>query len=996
MRTRLHSLIVVIGVLLLPLSPMARASAPEPDVWVENSLRTVYRTSTPPQHAEKDIRLVSARNEYESAQVAVRSAEPLTIRQVRFSNLVSGDHRRIASRNLRYHFEQYEDSATVQPNAFFPNRVGQSLYPKSVLPDPLSNDRAVRVAADSTQPILITSYVPAGTAPGTYDGTVTVETTRGNRTMPIRVSVFEVAIPETSKANFVQYHWTMTNGFTWDGLQWKGQGGQAYDVGKYYYGVKTYSDGWFTLMDHFAQTLAEYRTNMVWVRTDLLLQATGTDLSEFTTGVPDDLDWSLFDRYVETFQRHGITNFANQHLIHVLNKMPDDEKPNDSWNTALPDQLPVTDAYLENYLTALNRHLQDKGWNREGGVSWYQHILDEPITDNQRNWWTYVARKIKQIDTQIGAEFRTMDADPNGILLADQPKNYVDTWVPLTPAFESKKAEYRAQQAAGQDLWVYTCEVNTPPWLNRFWSQPTLTGRLLFWNLQRQGVQGHLHWAWNAWYVGPWNGDSYIVYPDKQHLTVKSSLRYEAHRDGLEDLELLHQLARTNPELADKIADSAVSPQDPRKYTLDPAYIKTLHDYLVQAAAGAGVGDVPPTTSPYADQEVPGTFLVDDTDTTIAYSGDWFARKRQYAYLGAVKMSTAAKDELTYGFDGSGIDLVVEKGTTSGKVAVSVDGGTFEVVDLYEAVEYDSVTVFRAHDLAPGVPHTIKVVNVDGKELRLDGIRVHMHPGQQHGDASLKSLDVPAVDDFAFDGRLTTYRLLVPEGTDSVSVTPRLADEAGSITVNGTDVGNGATVTAQVPVGKSTLHIRTTAGDGATSMLYTLELIKGAVNTPGSNVSRSYSSITASAARSGDGGVTYGPQKMADGSDATMYAAAQGYTDTHPFPHEIVIGWDQPQTMNTLVLLAPSGVLQGITDADIQVSEDGSTWTTAARGVQFRWTRDQDDGVMESVAADLPELSDLRHLRIRINDANYKTWSMYAVYELQLYSLHDHGEAVIS
>ena len=111
---------------------------------------------------------------------------------------------------------------------------------------------------------------------------------------------------------------------------------------------------------------------------------------------------------------------------------------------------------------------------------------------------------------------------------------------------------------------------------------------------------------------------------------------------------------------------------------------------------------MPQPTSPYADQEVPGTFLVDDTDTNIAYTGDWFSRKRQYAYLGAVKMSTAAKDELTYTFDGSGIDLVVEKGTTSGKVAVTVDGGTPETIDLYEAVEHDSVTVFRARAWRPG------------------------------------------------------------------------------------------------------------------------------------------------------------------------------------------------------------------------------------------------------------------------------------------------------
>ena len=170
----------------------------------------------------------------------------------------------------------------------------------------------------------------------------------------------------------------MANGFTWDGLKWNGQGSQAYDAGKYYYGVETYSDDWFELMDEFARKLAEYRTNMTWIRTDLLLQATGTDLSEFTTGIPADLDWSLFDRYVETFRNRGFTSFANQHLIHLLNHMPEEEKPTDAWSTKLPDALPATDKFLRNYLGALSRHFAEKGWTQANGISWYQHILDEP------------------------------------------------------------------------------------------------------------------------------------------------------------------------------------------------------------------------------------------------------------------------------------------------------------------------------------------------------------------------------------------------------------------------------------------------------------------------------------------------------------------------------------------------------------------------------------------------------------------------------------------
>ncbi len=180
-------------------------------------------------------------------------------------------------------------------------------------------------------------------------------------------------------------------------------------------------------------------------------------------------------------------------------------------------------------------------------------------------------------------------------------------------------------------------------------------------------MEGHLHWAWNAWYVGSYDGDSTIVYPDKENMTVKSSLRYEAHRDGLEDYELMEKLKQSNPELAREIADMAVSPDDPTKYTLDPEYVKQLHDYLVKAAAGEEVGEVPQPTSPYLGQETPRTYMADNTDSEINYSGDWYARNRQFAYSGSVHSTSDADDFVEYEFYGEGIDVVVEKKRGCGK-----------------------------------------------------------------------------------------------------------------------------------------------------------------------------------------------------------------------------------------------------------------------------------------------------------------------------------------
>lgn len=992
MRSRRAYSVVLAVALLLGASPVAQAGTTTLQLWVEDALRTVYRTSTPPEGAATSVQLSAARNEYESAQIALRASANTTISGVTFSDLTASRGKVLAKAQLSYRFVAYEDTSTVQPNPFFPDRVGNQLYPKSAMPDPISNAASVSVEANETQPIFVTAYIPTGTTPGTYVGRATIHTTRGQRVVPLRVVVHSATVPALEDASFVNYHWMMTNGFTWDGLKWKGVGSEAYDVGKYYYGVETYSDGWFALMDSFAKMMAAYRTNMTWVRTDLLLQATGTDLSEFVDGIPSDLDWSLFDRYVETFKDRGFTSFANQHLIHLLNKMPENEKPTEAWNSKLPDALPVTDAFLRNYLTALSRHLAAKGWTPAQGVTWYQHILDEPASDQTRNWWTYVAREIKQINAATGGSLRTMDADPGSTLLDSRSKPYVDTWVPLTPTFEARKADYKAEQAAGRDLWVYTCEVNTPPWLNRFWTQPTLTGRLLFWNLERQGVQGHLHWAWNAWYVGPWSGDSFIAYPDRERRTFKSSLRLEAQRDGIEDYELLALLAKTRPALAREIVDVALSPEDPRKYTLDPAYLTTLHDYLVRAVSGENVGAVPSPTSPYPDQVVPRTLMVDDSELT--YGGGWGVEQRQYAYLGAVSTSQSAGASASYSFTGAGVDVVVEKSSSAGKVAVSVDGGRPSVVDLYEAVRHDGVTVVRVRGLSAG-EHTVRIVNQDGTSLRLDAVRVYLHPGQQVFDASLRSLSLGGVPPLAFDGRIGSYRVLVPPSVSSVSVTPTLADVGGSLTVNGRAVASGATVSLAVPAGKSDVVVRTVARDGVTAKTYRVRLVKGAVNAPDVNVARSFAAITASATRPGEGGVTYGPQRAVDGDYGTMYASDQAYVQAHPLPHEIVLSWDAPRSLNTVVLATRGGLAQGLTDVTVQVGASDGTWQTVASRIPFRWQRDDDDGVMEYASADLPAQTGVRKLRLQINNANWERWSMYAVYELELYQLQDHGEIVI-
>lgn len=654
-------------------------------LWTENAMIHVYRTSTIPDGASNDIHFVSAKNEYENAQIAVRYDQPFEITSIQFSDLVS-DAGSIVSSNLKYHFVEYESNIPREPD-----KVAEVLYPLSKTPDPLSNDVSIKVAANSTQPIFINSFVPKDAAAGIYSGTATLKTTIGDYPVQMTVEVANVTIPDPKDSVFTSYNWAFTNGYTFEN----------YDMGEYYYGIEEeYSPEWWALMDKFATTMVEYRQNMVLVRTKRLLLDGGSTLAADGTTI-ETFNWTLFDQFVQLFLDKGIRSFGGVHLVHDVPR---------------PVISDATDDYLEAFLPALKQHLEDKGWTN----IWYQHVRDEPSNENYDGKgstslkdWEYLAKKVQQ----YAPGMKTMDA---GDALLQQFPGLVHTYVPITPTLEDNKEFYQNRIKDGFPVWAYTCVGPQPPWLNRFTFQPTLTGRLLFWNLFQNNVTGHLHWGWNVWWLGFLQGDNSIVYPDAANQTVKSSIRYEAQRDGIEEYELLKIVQNTNPKLAQQITDQAVA--SPTSYTLDPNYVKTLHDYLVKAAAGTASIELPQVVSPFKT-DVPGTVLVNNNDPAIHYTGNWVADSGRPSGKDVNKTETNG-DYFEYTFNGTGIDLITEKGAELGKVEVYIDGVLDKTVEAYEEVNYSFFTLYSKSGLSAGM-HTIKVVKVDGMLAMVDALRVY-------------------------------------------------------------------------------------------------------------------------------------------------------------------------------------------------------------------------------------------------------------------------------
>ena len=76
------------------------------DTWVESSYVNVFRDFTIEDDDAKTANFVTAKNEYESVQIVLRSSKTFTIEDVQFTDLTCGDNT-IEKSNLKYNYVEY-------------------------------------------------------------------------------------------------------------------------------------------------------------------------------------------------------------------------------------------------------------------------------------------------------------------------------------------------------------------------------------------------------------------------------------------------------------------------------------------------------------------------------------------------------------------------------------------------------------------------------------------------------------------------------------------------------------------------------------------------------------------------------------------------------------------------------------------------------------------------------------------------------------------------
>ncbi len=331
--------------------------------------------------------------------------------------------------------------------------------------------------------------------------------------------------------------------------------------------VKLWSDEFWPLLEAYARLMVHGRQNTFWVRLNDFFEyvptsGPGTKANQPGPDQPR-LNRDRFERYIRVFDDAG---------MHWMEGAPIARRPNEDWGTdwlvfTLTKQAATSaegKASMQSMFDQLNAVLKENGWQDR----WLQHLSDEP-TDTNADDYRKLADQVRELMPGVRLVEATMTRKLAGA---------IDIWCPQVQKFQANRDFFEQRIAAGDQVWIYTCLVPGGAWLNRLLDQERLRQVYFGWTAARWPISGYLHWGLNHYKADPFEqsvvdhpaapnttnklpaGDTHVIYPGEP--LPWSSQRFEAHRIGLEDHELLKQLKFKQPKLAQQILDQTVRAAD--------------------------------------------------------------------------------------------------------------------------------------------------------------------------------------------------------------------------------------------------------------------------------------------------------------------------------------------------------------------------------------------------------------------------------------------------
>lgn len=122
-----------------------------------------------------------------------------------------------------------------------------------------------------------------------------------------------------------------------------------------------------------------------------------------------------------------------------------------------------------------------------------------------------------------------------------------------------------------------------------------------------------------------------------------------------------------------------------------------------------------------------GRQIANDTDISISYvGGGWFYSPHRGVgdYDDDVHATSVDGDNATWSFNGSGFQILSERGSDMGNVAIHLDGNLIATYDCYlSGAKRTQQVIYQITGLASG-NHTVTMVKVDGQYMVLDAYRI--------------------------------------------------------------------------------------------------------------------------------------------------------------------------------------------------------------------------------------------------------------------------------
>jgi hypothetical protein len=411
------------------------------------------------------------------------------------------------------------------------------------------------IAADSTS-VALRMEVPIDStvSPGKYVHRISLSIGDRVEHLEFVVIVHHASVPPSTRSTISYINWHNNNNIC-----------SAH-------GVEKWSEPFWAMLAKYAHMMAKGRQNTFWFRWE-----------EFFTfdsaGSVSAFRRDTLERYIRVFLRSGFKTISGAPFVHRR-----------SWTSSdmllgvrAADGLevdPVSEKGKRMISQMALRIIAVMKENRWEG-QWLQGVFDEP-TDEFVDRYREIVSVLRELKPDIRILEATMTVNVSGI---------VNVWCPQVQEYQANQGLFDERKAAGDNVWVYTCLAPGGPWLNRLLDQERLRQVYIGWACAKYDLQGFLHWGGNSHTAKPFEelvrphllgqylpaGDSHILYPLRDG--PLSSHRFEAHRIGMEDYELLSQLKVHDAARAQAIIARVVRGFD--EYSKDVTTYRTARELLL-------------------------------------------------------------------------------------------------------------------------------------------------------------------------------------------------------------------------------------------------------------------------------------------------------------------------------------------------------------------------------------------------------------------------------